>query len=339
MADVAPLIGVNRAFVRQGLRVMARRDRLGLAALADVARMDTAPAAYHLGFLLGPRINAGGRIGQADLGARLLACDDPHEAQSLAEKLDLLNTERRDVETAVRAAALDQAEARGFDAPLVWASGAGWHPGVVGIVASRLKEASNRPSIVIGFEDGIGKGSGRSVSGIDLGAPIQRLAAEGLLIKGGGHKMAAGLTVAEDKLDAAMARLSELLAKQGAHLAGAADLKLDGMLMPAAATVELAQQVEQAGPFGAGAPAPRYAFADMQIRFAKRVGESHLKISFGDGNNTKMDAIAFGAFDGPLGPALENHGGARFHLAGRLDINTWRGRQSVQLRLEDAAPA
>ncbi|EAP83853.1 single-stranded-DNA-specific exonuclease RecJ [Sulfitobacter sp. EE-36] len=339
VADVAPLIGVNRAFVRQGLRVMARRDRLGLAALADVARMDTAPAAYHLGFLLGPRINAGGRIGQADLGARLLACDDPHEAQSLAEKLDLLNTERRDVETAVRAAALDQAEARGFDAPLVWASGAGWHPGVVGIVASRLKEASNRPSIVIGFEDGIGKGSGRSVSGIDLGAPIQRLAAEGLLIKGGGHKMAAGLTVAEDKLDAAMARLSELLAKQGAHLAGAADLKLDGMLMPATATVELAQQVEQAGPFGAGAPAPRYAFADMQIRFAKRVGESHLKISFGDGNNTKMDAIAFGAFDGPLGPALENHGGARFHLAGRLDINTWRGRQSVQLRLEDAAPA
>lgn len=339
VADVAPLIGVNRAFVRQGLRVMARRDRLGLAALADVARMDTAPAAYHLGFLLGPRINAGGRIGQADLGARLLACDDPHEAQSLAEKLDLLNTERRDVETAVRAAALDQAEARGFDAPLVWASGAGWHPGVVGIVASRLKEASNRPSIVIGFEDGIGKGSGRSVSGIDLGAPIQRLAAEGLLIKGGGHKMAAGLTVAEDKLDAAMARLSELLAKQGAHLAGAADLKLDGMLMPAAATVELAQQVEQAGPFGAGAPAPRYAFADVQIRFAKRVGESHLKISFGDGNNTKMDAIAFGAFDGPLGPALENHGGARFHLAGRLDINTWRGRQSVQLRLEDAAPA
>jgi len=339
VADVAPLIGVNRAFVRQGLRVMARRDRLGLAALADVARMDTAPAAYHLGFLLGPRINAGGRIGQADLGARLLACDDPHEAQSLAEKLDLLNTERRDVETAVRAAALDQAEARGFDAPLVWASGAGWHPGVVGIVASRLKEASNRPSIVIGFEDGIGKGSGRSVTGIDLGAPIQRLAAEGLLIKGGGHKMAAGLTVAEDKLEEAMARLSELLAKQGAHLAGAADLKLDGMLMPAAATVELAQQVEQAGPFGAGAHAPRYAFADMQIRFAKRVGESHLKISFGDGNNTKMDAIAFGAFDGPLGPALENHGGARFHLAGRLDINTWRGRQSVQLRLEDAAPA
>ncbi len=339
VADVAPLIGINRAFVRQGLRVMARRDRAGLAALADIARMDTAPAAYHLGFLLGPRINAGGRIGQADLGARLLACTDPHEAAALAERLDRLNTERRDVEAAVRATALEQAEERGYDAALVWASGAGWHPGVVGIVAARLKEASNRPAIVIGFENGIGKGSGRSVSGIDLGAPIQRLAAEGLLIKGGGHKMAAGLTVTEDKLEAAMARLTELLAKQGAHLAGAADLRLDGMLMPTAATVELATQIEQAGPFGAGAPAPRYAFADMKIRFAKRVGESHLKISFGDGSGAHLDAIAFGAFDGALGPALENHGGARFHLAGRLDINSWRGRKTVQLRLEDAATA
>lgn len=339
VADVAPLTGVNRAFVRQGLKVMARRDRPGLAALADVARMDTAPTAYHLGFLLGPRINAGGRIGQADLGARLLASDDPHEVAALAGRLDALNTERRDVEAGVRAAALAQAEARGFDAPLVWASGPGWHPGVVGIVASRLKEASNRPAIVIGFEEGIGKGSGRSVSGIDLGAPIQRLAAEGLLIKGGGHKMAAGLTVAEDKLEAAMARLGELLARQGAHLAGPSDLNVTGLLMPAAATVELAEQIEEAGPFGAAAPAPRYVFAEMKIHFAKRVGESHLKISFGDGIGPKMDAICFGAYDTPLGAALEAHGGARFHLAGRLDINSWRGRQSVQLRLEDAARA
>ncbi len=339
VADVAPLTGVNRAFVRQGLRVMARRARPGLSALADVARMETAPTAYHLGFLLGPRINAGGRIGQADLGARLLASDDPHETAALAERLDTLNTERRDVEAAVRAAALAQAETRGFDAPLVWASGPDWHPGVVGIVASRLKEASNRPSIVIGVADGIGKGSGRSVSGIDLGAPIQRLAAEGLLIKGGGHKMAAGLTVAEDKIEAAMARLGEMLAKQGAHLGGPADLNVTGLLMPGAATVELTEMIEQAGPFGAAAPAPRYVFADMQILFAKRVGESHLKISFGDGLGGRMDAIAFGAFDGPMGPAFESHGGARFHLAGRLDINDWRGRRSVQLRLEDAARA
>ncbi|MGJ8544860.1 MAG: single-stranded-DNA-specific exonuclease RecJ [Sulfitobacter sp.] len=339
VADVAPLIGVNRAFVRQGLRVMARRERAGLAALADVARMDSAPTSYHLGFLLGPRINAGGRIGQADLGARLLATTDAHEAAAIAEKLDLLNTERREVESAVRAAALAQAETRNPDAPLVWAAGAGWHPGVVGIVASRLKEATNRPAVVIGVEDGIGKGSGRSISGIDLGAAIQRLAAEGLLIKGGGHKMAAGLSVEEAKLEPAMQRLSELLAKQGAHLAGAADLRLDGILMPGAATVELAEQIEQAGPFGAGAPGPRFAFPDCQINFAKRVGDSHLKISFSDGTGPRMDAICFGAYDGALGPALENHGGARFHLAGRLDINEWRGRRTVQLRLEDASRA
>lgn len=339
VADVAPLIGLNRAFVRQGLRVMARRERAGIAALADVARMDTAPSAYHLGFLLGPRINAGGRIGLADLGARLLATDDPHEAAALAERLDTLNTERREVEASVRAVALAQAEDRGTDGPLVWAAGAGWHPGVVGIVAARLKEATNRPAVVIGLEGGVGKGSGRSISGVDLGAAIQRLAAEGLLEKGGGHKMAAGLTVAEDKLDAAMGRLGELLEKQGAHLAGAADLRLDGVLMPAAATVELAEQIEAAGPFGAGAPAPRFAFPDCQIRFAKRVGDSHLKVTFSDGHGATCEAIAFGAYDTPMGGALENHGKARFHLAGRLDINEWRGRRSVQLRLEDAAPA
>ncbi len=338
VADVAPLIGVNRALVRQGLTVMARRQRVGLVALSDTARMDSAPTPYHLGFLLGPRVNAGGRIGKADLGARLLATDNLQEAKAMADRLDELNTERRDIEATVRAQAMEQAEARGFDAPLVWAAQEGWHPGVVGIVASRLKETTNRPAIVIGFEDGIGKGSGRSVSGIDLGAAIQRLASEGLLIKGGGHKMAAGLTVAEDKLDAAMERLAALLAKQGAADIGPADLKLDGMLMCAAATPELVAQIETAGPFGAGAPAPRYAFADQMIHFAKRVGEKHLKITFSDGIGPRLEAISFGAFDGPLGPALENHGGARFHLAGRLEINTWGGRQKVQLRLEDAAP-
>ncbi|HKL05648.1 MAG TPA: single-stranded-DNA-specific exonuclease RecJ [Roseovarius sp.] len=339
VADVAPLKGVNRAFVRQGLRVMAHRDRPGLVALGDVARVDSAPAAYHLGFVLGPRINAGGRIGKADLGARLLATRDPSEARALAERLDQLNTDRREVEAAVRAAALEQAEARGLDAPLVWAAGEGWHPGVVGIVASRLKELTNRPAIVIGLDGDEGKGSGRSVSGVDLGASIQRLAAEGLLIKGGGHRMAAGLTVARDQLDAAMARLADLLARQGAGSAGPADLRLDGVLMPGAASVDLVEQIEAAGPFGAGAPGPRYVFPDMSIGFAKRVGESHLKLRFGDGLSGQLDAIAFGAFDGPLGPAMENHGGARFHLAGRLDINTWGGRKTVQLRLEDAAPA
>ncbi|NBD29030.1 MAG: single-stranded-DNA-specific exonuclease RecJ [Alphaproteobacteria bacterium] len=339
VADVAPLQGVNRAFVRQGLTVMARRQRPGLVALADVARMDTAPNAHHLGFLLGPRVNAGGRIGKADLGARLLACTDPREAGAMAAKLDELNTERREIEDQVRDAALAQAEARGFDAPLVWAAGEGWHPGVVGIVASRLKERTNRPAIVIGLEDKEGKGSGRSVSGIDLGAAIQRLAAEGLLIKGGGHKMAAGLTVERDRLEPAMTRLSELLGKQGAGAIGPADLRLDGLLMPGAATVDLIEEIERAGPFGAGAPAPRFAFADCRILFAKEVGTGHLKVTFGDGLGARIDAIAFGAMDGPLGAELMAHNGARFHLAGRLEINTWQGRRNPQLRLEDAAPA
>ncbi len=339
VADVAPLIGVNRAFVRQGLAVMARRGRTGLAALADVAGMDATPNAYHLGFLLGPRVNAGGRIGKADLGARLLACTDPHEARAMAARLDELNRERREIENDVRALALEQATARGLDGPLVWAAGDGWHPGVVGIVATRLKEATNRPAVVIGLDGGIGKGSGRSVSGIDLGAAIHRVAAEGLLLRGGGHKMAAGLTVTQDNLEAAMARLGDLLARQGAADSGPVNLRLDGVLMPGAATVDLVQQLETAGPYGAGASAPRFAFPDPQILFAKRVGANHLKLTFGDGLGVRLDAIAFGAAEEAWGKTLLTHGGARFHLAGRLDVNVWQGRQSVQLRLDDAAPA
>lgn len=338
VADVAPLIGVNRALVRQGLKVMARRERIGLRALADVARMDQAPNSHSLGFLLGPRVNAGGRIGAADLGARLLCCDNEAEAQALAARLDALNTERREIEMRVRDEALAQAEARGLDAPLVWAAGQGWHPGVVGIVASRLKEATNRPAVVIGLDGGIGKGSGRSISGIDLGASIHRLAGEGLLIKGGGHRMAAGLTVEEDKLEAAMSRLSDLLARQGAGSAGPADLKLDGLLMPSAADRALVERLEEAGPFGASSPAPRFAFAAMSIR-PRRIGESHLRLSFGDSTGPMLEAVAFGAFDTPLGPALMEGGHSRFHLAGKLELNSWNGSTKVQLRLEDAARA
>lgn len=334
VADVAPLVGVNRAFVRQGLKIMARRERAGLRALADVAHMDSAPSTYALGFVLGPRVNAGGRIGQADLGARLLSTDNEAEAAALAERLNVLNSERRDIEAGVRAAALAQAEARGFDAPLVWAAGEGWHPGVVGIVASRLKEAAHRPAVVIGFEDGIGKGSARSIHGVDLGAAVQRLAAEGLLIKGGGHKMAAGLTVAQDQLEAAMTRLGDLLARQGSSVGEATDLRIDSLLMPAAVTPELIEQIEQAGPFGASAPAPRFAFADMAVT-ARPMGEGHLRISFGAG--VKLEAVLFSAYDTPMGAALA--AGGRFHLAGRVEINTWGGRSRVQLRLEDAARA
>lgn len=336
IADVAPLVGVNRALVRQGLKVMARRERLGLRALCDVARLDQAPTAYALGFVLGPRINAGGRIGQADLGARLLASDDPAEATALAQRLDMLNAERREITEAVRQEALAQAEARGLDGPLVWAAGEGWHPGVVGIVAARLKEMAHRPAVVIGLEGGIGKGSARSVSGVDLGAAVHRVTAEGLFLKGGGHKMAAGLTVAEDKLPAAMARLAELLARQGAGNEGPRDLTIDSLLMCSALSPALIEQIEAAGPFGASAPAPRFAFADVAVQ-ARRMGDTHLRLSFGDSSGTKHEAVAFGAFDTALGPALETPGHRRFHLAGRLELNHWGGRTKAQLRLEDAA--
>lgn len=339
VADVAPLIGVNRAFVHQGLKVMARRARPGLVALCDIAKMDSAPKPYHLGFLLGPRINAGGRVGQADLGARLLSSHDPQEADMLAARLDALNAERRQIEEEVRAQALAQAEARGFDAPLVWAAGEGWHPGVVGIVASRLKEAAGRPAVVIGIENGEGKGSGRSVSGIDLGAAIQNLAAQGVLIKGGGHKMAAGLSVAEASIETAMEKLAALIKRQGLDEKSRTSLRIDTVMMPSAATVELVEILDKAGPFGAGSPAPRFAFADVMITFAKQVGQNHLKVRFGDGLGTKIDAIAFDTFDSPLGQAISNHDGRRFHLVGRLELNEWQGRRSVQLRLEDAAPA
>lgn len=339
VADVAPLRGVNRALVRQGLKIMAARARPGLAALADVAALNAPPSAYSLGYVIGPRVNAGGRVGKADLGARCLSATDPDEARSLADKLDELNKERRDIEAQVRDAALAQAEERGLDGPLVWAAGKGWHAGVVGIVAARLKERFNRPAVVIGLEGGEGKGSGRSVRGVDLGHAVQKLANEGLLLKGGGHKMAAGLTVDEALLEQAMTRLGDLLAREGAGQGGAKDLRIDATLMPGAATVDMIEQIEQAGPFGQSAPAPRFVFPDVAILHAKEVGTGHLKLSFGDGLGARLDAVAFGAFDGPLGPALAQHKGARFHLAGKLQISHWGGRQKAELRLEDAAPA
>ncbi|MBF9059083.1 single-stranded-DNA-specific exonuclease RecJ [Rhodobacterales bacterium HKCCSP123] len=336
VADVAPLTGLNRAFVRQGLKVMARRARPGLVALGDVARLDRPPTSYHLGYVLGPRVNAGGRIGAADLGARLLATTDPAEAAQLAKRLDDLNTDRREIEGRVRDAALAQAEARGTEAALVWAAEEGWHPGVVGIVASRLKEATNRPAVVIGFEGDAGKGSGRSVSGVDLGAAIQRLAAEGLIEKGGGHKMAAGLSLTRAQLEPAMERLAELMAKQGAGERGPGDLRLDGLLLPAACTVDLIERLDEAGPFGASAPAPRFALPSLRIRHTRPVGQGHLKLTLSDGAMS-LDAIWFDATAKGVEAALHAHSGRPLHVAGRIEVNHWNGRQTVQLRLDDAA--
>lgn len=339
VADVAPMIGLNRALVRQGLVVLGRRQRAGLVALADVAKLTAPPTSRDLGWAFGPRINAGGRIGAADLGARLLSTEDLSEAAALAEKLDKLNAERRAIEATVLDLAADQAESRATEGGLVWAAGEGWHPGVVGIVASRLKERFNRPAVVIGLDGGEGKGSGRSVSGIDLGSSVGALAREGLLLKGGGHKMAAGLTVAADQIEPAMERLGALLARQGAGQDGPRDLHVDAALMPGAATVDLMMQIDAAGPFGQSAPAPRFAFPDVQILHARQVGAGHLKLTFGDGLGAKMNAIAFDGWTSPMGEALATKGAGRFHLTGRLGINHWGGRQSVELRLEDAAPA
>jgi single-stranded-DNA-specific exonuclease len=336
VADVAPLTGVNRALVRQGLTVMARRARPGLVALADVARLDQAPAAYHLGFVLGPRVNAGGRVGAADLGARLLATADPREAADLARRLDALNTDRRDIEAAVREAALAQAEARGIEGPLVWAAAEGWHPGVVGIVAARLKEATNRPAVVLALEGDTAKGSARSVPGVDLGAAVARLVAEGLALRGGGHRMAAGLTLARDRIEPAMARLGALLARQGAGVAGPHDLAIDGLLAPAALTLDLVEALEGAGPFGAAAPAPRFALAAQALTAVQRMGAGHLRLGFGTGAD-RLDAVAFNAADGPLGRLFLDRTAGRFHLAGRIEANSWNGRRQLRLRLDDAA--
>lgn len=338
VADVAPLIGVNRAFVRQGLTIMARRERPGLVALSDIARLDSAPNAFHLGFLLGPRINAGGRVGRADLGAQCLSCTDPAQARKYAAELDELNRDRRAIEAAVRDEALAQVEARGSGL-IAWAAGDDWHPGVVGIVAARIKEAMGLPSVVIGVSDGIGKGSARSVPGVDLGRAIQRLAAEGVLLKGGGHAMAAGLTVEAARIPAAMERLSQLLAREMAERTGAGELRISGLMDPAGATIELMQMLERAGPFGQAAPAPRFAFADQLIDSASTMGDSHLRLRFRSPGSPVLEAVAWGAMSGPLGPALLGARGRRFHLAGKLELSQWGGRERVRLRLDDAAPA
>lgn len=299
--------------------------------------MDGPPTPYHLGYLLGPRINAGGRIGAADLGARLLSTDDPAEAEALAARLDALNVQRRQIELGVTEVALAQAERRG--GAIAWAAGDGWHPGVVGIVASRLKEATGRPAVVVGLRrDGVGQGSARSVAGVDIGAAIQRLAAEGWLLKGGGHRMAAGLTVEAARLEGAMERLEALLVRQGAGTKGPRDLQIDATLMPTAATRDLVARLEEAGPFGQAAPAPRFALPNLRATHTRAVGDGHLKITFTDGGAKRLDAIAFRAAGTGMQAALDKAAGAPLHAVGRLELNRWEGRESVQLKLEDVAP-
>ncbi len=337
VADMVPLIGVNRAFVQQGLRVMAARVRPGLVALADSARLARPPTVFDLGFVLGPRINAGGRVGRADLGARLLAATDSNEALRLAEELEALNAARRAIEAEVRDAAFAEATKRGLDGPLVWAAGEGWHPGVIGIVAARLKELAERPAVVVGLEGEAGKGSGRSIAGVDLGRAVHRLVDEGLLTKGGGHPMAAGLTVSRDKLEAAMERLHHLLAKQGAEHGERQILELDGLLTPSAFDVELVSALRRVGPFGQAVSPPRFAFASLRLTHVFAHGKGHVRLRLSDEAGNLLDAVAFGAAERPLGRALLRAEGALLHVVGRLETNHKQGRERPELHLDDAA--
>ena len=340
VADVAKLRTLNRAFVTQGLKVMAERRNIGLAALADAARLVKSPTSRDLGFALGPRINAGGRVGKSDLGVRLLTATDPEEARTIAAELDRLNEERRAIEQIVTDAAADQALAQA-DAPLVIVSGTGWHPGVVGIVASRLKEKYGRPAIVIAVdEDGVGKGSGRSISGVDLGAAILAAKDHGLLVAGGGHAMAAGVTVAPDGIEPLRAFLNDRLADTIETARGGRALTLDALLSPGGVAGPLCDQLDAGGPYGAGWPAPRCAAGPARLLRTGIVGNGHVRgiASGDDGKSFKW--IAFRAADTPLGAALLSSApDTRWWLAGTIKRDEWTGGNAAEMHVEDAAPA
>jgi len=338
IADVVPLTGINRAFVRQGLNVMEALERPGFAALANVARIAPPFTPYHLGFLFGPRINAGGRVGRCDLGARLLSCTDVLEAEALARELDTHNRERRAIEQTILEDAKAQA-AMQTDAAFVLAASEGWHAGVVGIVAGRLKDAHAKPAFVVGFEGGVGRGSARSVPGVDLGAVVRAARAEGLLEAGGGHAMAAGFTLKQEKLDALAAFLADAFAGSHEAIFRATDLMADAAISAAGATRALIDDLARAGPFGAGNPEPMFVVPDVSVAFADVVGQNHVRARFAARDGARLSAIAFGAAGTALGRGLLKARGRRLHVAGRLKPDDYRGGGAVQLHLEDAANA
>jgi len=344
VCDVVPLTGVNRALVAQGLKVMAGRSNQGLKALADAASITEPPGAYHLGFVMGPRINAGGRVGQSDLGVRLLTCENAGEAISLAERLSALNVERQDIEAAVLDEAMAQVDARlagDVAGPVVIAAGEGWHPGVVGIVASRLKDKYNRPSCVVSWNGDQGTGSGRSVKGADLGAAIIAARQSGLVLKGGGHAMAAGFTVAREKLADFEAFMAERMIHDLGDSPPPPGLYIDAVTGVEGANFHLVKTLERLEPFGVGNPEPRFCIKAATIVKADPVGkdQTHVRLILsGSGGRGKLTAIAFRAFDSPLGEALVKHGGQPYTFVGRLRMNVWNGYESVQLMVDDAQP-
>jgi len=341
VADVAPLTGLNRAFVAKGLIAMRRRDHVGHTALMDVSRLSGPPEAWHLGFMLGPRINAGGRIGRADLGVRLLLEGDISEAARIAAELDRLNGERRLIEQAAEAQAEAEAlaslGAEDKGAVIVTAS-EGWHPGVVGLVASRLKEKFSRPAFAIALEPGgIGTGSGRSISGVDLGKAVRQAVKDGLLMKGGGHAMAAGVTLRKERLAEFRAYMESALAADVANSRHENELFIDGAASARALTPGFVNTLNRAGPFGAGNPEPVIALPSHQLVFADEVGQAHLRLRFKSGDGAIVNAMAFRAVGQKLGNALVQNRGQQLHVAGSLAVDRWQGAERVQMRVADVA--
>ncbi|QDP25989.1 single-stranded-DNA-specific exonuclease RecJ [Bradyrhizobium cosmicum] len=341
VADVAPLIGLNRAFVAKGLIAMRRRDHVGHTALMDVARLNGPPEAWHLGFMLGPRINAGGRIGRADLGVRLLLEADSVEAARIAAELDRLNSERRVIEQAAEAQAEAEALASiGLEDKLgvIVTASEGWHPGVVGLVASRLKEKFSRPAFAIALEPGgIGTGSGRSIAGVDIGKAVRQAVADGILLKGGGHAMAAGVTLRKEKLAELRAYLENALAQDVAEVRHVNELYIDGAVSARAVTTELAATLNRAGPFGSGNPEAVLALPAHQLVYADEVGQAHLRLRFKSGDGAIVNGIAFRSVGQKLGNALVANRGQQLHVAGSLSVDRYQGAERVQFRVIDVA--
>lgn len=337
VADVAALHGLNRAFVAQGLKVMARRDNIGMSALIDASRLKRSPACSDLGFALGPRINAGGRVGESTLGVRLLTTRDPEEARTIAAQLSALNDERRAIEAEVQEAAEQQIAVQ-HNRAVHLVAGEGWHPGVIGIVAGRIKEKTGKPAVVIALDGDTGKGSGRSISGVDLGAAIIRARGEGLLVAGGGHAMAAGLTVDADKVDRLADWLDHTLEGHVARASATRDMALDIAVAPGGLTSELVNSLEEAGPYGVGWPGPRVAVGPVRLVKCDIVGTDHVRLIAAGDDGKSFKGIAFRAAESDMGQALL-HGsrGRRLWLAGRVKIDDWGNRPQAELHLEDAA--
>jgi single-stranded-DNA-specific exonuclease len=340
VCDVVSLTGLNRAFVAQGLKVMAQRQNMGLNALSDIARLDEAPNAYHAGFLLGPRINAGGRVGAAELGSRLLSSHHKDECADIAQRLDGFNNERKAIEASVQEAAETLAESQA-NQPCIIVAQHGWHEGVIGIVAGRLKEAYSRPAMVIALsEDGTGKGSARSVSGADMGAAITSAKLEGLLIAGGGHAMAAGFSLKADKLDAFIDYMNSKLESAVADYQQGRAYHYDALLSAGGANLSLLNAIDKAGPFGMGNPAPRFVVPSARIYDVARMKDKHLRLALGDadGGKARLKAVCFNCVGTPLGDALEyHHKKQAITLAGQLKRNRWQGYESAQFIIDDAA--